>query len=66
MRLFKDVCGEAEYITLKTVLENVGEDLLVLFPDTKDQSCNIIINDLTPDRRRRGVASSTMKRIVDV
>ncbi|XP_048751079.2 uncharacterized protein LOC125662769 [Ostrea edulis] len=66
LRLFKDVCGEAEYITLKTVLENVGEDLLVLFPDTKDQSCNIIINDLTPDRRRRGVASSTMKRIVDV
>lgn len=66
LRVFKSVCGEAEYTTLKTVLENFGEDVFVIFLDTEGQGCNIDIDTLTPDTRRRGVASATMKRMMDV
>ncbi|XP_048751351.2 uncharacterized protein LOC125663078 [Ostrea edulis] len=66
LRLFKGMCGEAEYTTLKTVLENFGDDLLVLFENTEGQGCSIDIDTLTPDTRRRGVASATMKRMMDV
>lgn len=61
LRLVKDRCGEAEYISLKTVLADIGEDLPTLFLETDDPSCSIDVSTLTPDRRRRGVASSAIK-----
>ncbi|XP_056003242.1 uncharacterized protein LOC130049504 [Ostrea edulis] len=61
LRLVKDRCGEEEYISLKTVMADIGEDLPTLFLETDDPSCSIDVSTLTPDRRRRGVASSAIK-----
>ncbi|XP_048751086.2 uncharacterized protein LOC130049549 isoform X2 [Ostrea edulis] len=67
LRLFKDKCGDAEYTSLKTVMEDFGRDLLSFFlPDIEDPSCSIDVSTLTPDRRRRGVASATIKRMVNL
>ncbi|XP_056008497.1 uncharacterized protein LOC130051157 [Ostrea edulis] len=66
LRVAKYKCGETEYTNLKTVVEDFGNDFItLLYPESDDQSCIIDVNTLTPDRRRRGVASTTMKKLMD-
>jgi hypothetical protein len=63
LRLAKEKCGEVTYRSLKPVLADFKKELPAYFPD--DSDCSPEVKNITPDRRRRGVANTSLKRLID-